>query len=317
MAIQLDRTYTDKGIISAGSGLYVQVGGLYQLLIPTTDLPATKGAPETVEKTVLTDSSVTQIEGLQTNDQKEYTFNYHRDNIRRLKLFAGEVHTFIERNGMDFTGEKFTGTLSIGRDAISVNGVMQGKFYITVNSAEEYPIDNIYDLIQKTAIVKTPLPTVQIAIGGTKSITLETSENASFSVSSEATSVATVAKNNNTITITGVAAGSTFIDVTCSASDEASSTRTIMVIVSNATASLSSIAITTAPTDTSYVEGQHFNPAGMVVTATYSDSSTQVVANYTYSPTTALTTANTSVTVSYTENGVTKTATQAITVASA
>lgn len=315
--IQLDRTYTDKGIISAGSGLYVQVGGLYQLLIPTTDLPATKGAPDTLEKTVLTDSSVTQIEGLQTNDQKEYTFNYHRDNIRRLKQFAGEVHTFIERNGMDFTGEKFTGTLSIGRDAISVNGVMQGKFYITVNNAEEYPLDNIYDLIQKTAIITTPLPTVELATGGTKSITLETSPNASFSVSSEASAIATVSKNNNTITITGVSVGSTFIDVTCSASDEATSTRTIMVIVSNAVATLSSIAITTAPTDTSYIEGQHFNPAGMVVTATYSDTSTAVVSNYTYSPTTSLTTANTTITVSYTENGVTKTATQAITVASA
>lgn len=231
MAIVLDRTYTDKGIISAGSGLYVQVNGLYQLLIPTTDLPATKGAPETVEKTVLTDSSVTQIEGLQTNDQKEYTFNYHRDNIRRLKLFAGEVHTFIERNGMDFTGEKFTGTLSIGRDAISVNGVMQGKFYITVNSAEEYPIDNIYDLIQKTAIVTTPLPTVNLTVGGTKAITLETSEDATFTVTSEADSVATATKTDNTVTITAVAAGSTFIDVNCSATGEATSTRTIMVIV--------------------------------------------------------------------------------------
>ena len=316
--IQLDRTYTDKGIISAGSGLYVQVGGLYQLLIPTTDLPATKGAPDTLEKTVLTDSSVTQIECLQTNDQKEYTFNYHRDNIRRLKQFAGEVHTFIERNGMDFTGEKFTGTLSIGRDAISVNGVMQGKFYITVNNAEELEVIPMTLVNESESERKYNYEAeIELATGGTKSITLETSPNASFSVSSEASAIATVSKNNNTITITGVSVGSTFIDVTCSASDEATSTRTIMVIVSNAVATLSSIAITTAPTDTSYIEGQHFNPAGMVVTATYSDTSTAVVSNYTYSPTTSLTTANTTITVSYTENGVTKTATQAITVASA
>ena len=165
MSIQLDRTYTDVGIISAGSGLYVydSTDSKFKLLIPTTDLPATKGAPETVEKTVLTDSSVTEVEGLQSNDQKEYTYNYHRDNIRALKKYAGKVCTFLERNGMDFTGEKFTGTLSMGRDAVSVNGILQGKFYITVNSAEDYPVDDIRDLIEKTAIIYTPLP---YTIGG-------------------------------------------------------------------------------------------------------------------------------------------------------
>jgi hypothetical protein len=76
---------------------------------------------------------------------------------------------------------------------------------------------------------------------------------------------------------------------------------------------LASIAITTAPTKTSYTAGQAFAPAGMVVTATYSDSSTAVVTNYTYSPATIAASGN--VTITYVENGVTKTATQAVTVA--
>lgn len=52
----------------------------------------------------------------------------------------------------------------------------------------------------------------------------------------------------------------------------------------------------------------------MVVTATYDDSTTGVVTNYTVAPSGALSAEDTSVTISYTEGSVTKTATQAITV---
>lgn len=233
MAIVLDRTYTDSGIISAGSGLYVydSTDSKFHLLIPTTDLPATKGAPDTIEKTVLTDSSVTEVEGLQTNDQKEYTYNYHRDNIRALKKYAGSVQTFLERNGMDYTGEKFTGTLSMGRDAVSVNGILQGKFYITVNSAEEYPIDDIRDLIEKTAIITTPLPSVEITGTNIVEIDLEVSENATVQAAMEGTGVATASCTGNKLKITGVAAGNDLVVLTCSAEGEATSTRTIMVTV--------------------------------------------------------------------------------------
>ena len=77
---------------------------------------------------------------------------------------------------------------------------------------------------------------------------------------------------------------------------------------------LDSIAITTPPTKTTYTAGESFDKAGMVVTATYDDSTTAPVTSYTVSPSGALATTDTSVTVSYTEGGVTKTAAQAITV---
>ncbi len=80
------------------------------------------------------------------------------------------------------------------------------------------------------------------------------------------------------------------------------------------TKTLKGITITTAPTTTVYTEGQSFDPAGMVVTATYSDNSTAEVKTYTVSPSGALAATDTSVTISYTEDGVTKTATQKITV---
>lgn len=77
---------------------------------------------------------------------------------------------------------------------------------------------------------------------------------------------------------------------------------------------LVSIAVTTAPSKTMYTEGESFDAAGMVVTATYSDNSTAVITGYTYAPTGALSAADTVITISYTEGGVTKTAAQTIAV---
>ena len=79
---------------------------------------------------------------------------------------------------------------------------------------------------------------------------------------------------------------------------------------------LSSIAITTQPAKRAYKFGEVFDRAGMVVTATYSDSSmADVTAQTTHSPTGALTHSDTTVTVSHTVGGTTKTATTTITIA--
>lgn len=77
---------------------------------------------------------------------------------------------------------------------------------------------------------------------------------------------------------------------------------------------LDHIDVTTEPSKKAYKYGETFNPAGMVVTAHYTDGSSQAVSGYTYSPTGALATGNTTITVSYSEGGVTKTDTQTITV---
>lgn len=77
---------------------------------------------------------------------------------------------------------------------------------------------------------------------------------------------------------------------------------------------LVSIAITKAPTKTTYTVGESFNKSGMVVTATYSDGSKKVITNYTVSPSGALKTTDKKVTITYTENGVIKAAEQSITV---
>ena len=51
---------------------------------------------------------------------------------------------------------------------------------------------------------------------------------------------------------------------------------------------LDSIAITTPPDKTAYLPGEVFDPAGMVVTASYSNGATLTATGWTYSPSGAL-----------------------------
>lgn len=228
----MERYYTDKGFISKGATLNVlDTDNKFFMLLPVVDMPETKGAPSTQAKTVLSDESVTEVEGLQTNEQKAYTFNYHRDNIRQLKKYIGKSLTFLERNP-DNTGEKYTGTMKFGRSALAVDGIVQGQIFITVNSAEEFPIDDVRDLMKQTAIITTPLVDIDITGTNTYTMTLETSEGATVTATTESASVATCKiESGNKLTITGVAAGNTMIQLATSATGEATSYRTIAVHV--------------------------------------------------------------------------------------
>ena len=77
---------------------------------------------------------------------------------------------------------------------------------------------------------------------------------------------------------------------------------------------LAAIAVTNGPAKTVYTEGESFDSAGMTVTANYSDGTKKPVTGYTVTPSGALTVNDRSVTVTYTEGGITKTAVQEITV---
>lgn len=76
---------------------------------------------------------------------------------------------------------------------------------------------------------------------------------------------------------------------------------------------LASIEITTAPDKLTYLAGETFDPAGMAVTATYTNGAAALATGWTYSPTGALAEGDTVITVIYTEGGVTKTDTVTVT----
>lgn len=77
---------------------------------------------------------------------------------------------------------------------------------------------------------------------------------------------------------------------------------------------LREIAITTQPTKVEYTAGETFDKSGMVVTATYSDGSSKAITDFTFTPEGALTTEDSTVTISFTERNVTKTVEVPVTV---
>ena len=107
--------------------------------------------------------------------------------------------------------------------------------------------------------------------------------------------------------------GDTVITITYTRGDGIVKTTTQNITVSPVSP-LDRIEITTPPTKVEYVEGADFDLSGMVVTAFYEDGSSRTVTNYTVNPECNLSVTNTYVTISYTEDGITKTTTQPITV---
>lgn len=77
---------------------------------------------------------------------------------------------------------------------------------------------------------------------------------------------------------------------------------------------IDSISIKNAPNKTSYTVGQSFDPTGMIVEALYKDGHIVEITEYAIVNGNNLSLGQTSVTINYTENGVTKTTTQAISV---
>ena len=77
---------------------------------------------------------------------------------------------------------------------------------------------------------------------------------------------------------------------------------------------LKQIAITTPPDETAYEIGDTVDLTGMVLKAYYSDGSSKEVTNYTYTPTVINSNNDTEITISYTEDGITKTTIQEVTV---
>ena len=91
-------------------------------------------------------------------------------------------------------------------------------------------------------------------------------------------------------------------------------TTTLNVEVKNL---LKSIFVANPPDITDYYAEDYFDPTGMVVKAYYSDGSSQEITDYTYEPSGELTEQDETITITYTEEGITKKTYQDITVGEA
>ena len=216
-----------------GSALLMKkANGKYSILLPVEGTGENGATPNQLDKTAIGNKQKTSVEGRQDNPQKTLPFFTHRDNINILESIAGETHDFL-RLLPDFTGFKYSGTVSYMANNTDIDGLEQGQLTITPTSSDEY-IENCYDLVEDTVVFTSSIDeVVKISGTGTKEIMLSTNPaDATITASSETPATATASMSEKKLTITGVANGSTIVTVNATKAGYASFKRTILVIVS-------------------------------------------------------------------------------------
>ncbi|MBQ7092234.1 MAG: bacterial Ig-like domain-containing protein [Clostridia bacterium] len=214
--------------------------------------------------------------------------------------------------GVTVTDNKFT----IGTAPVEVKAIFEAVVQTTDGDGGEQK-DGGPDEQNGENTISITHTSADVAKGGTLQFSLSSTVQGTvtWTVSNNKTSESTSITGEGLLTV-GSDETATSITVTATWGTDDGQTATATVNVKEATATngtLEKIEIAIEPTKTEYTAGETFDATGMVVTATYSDDSTKAVTGYTY-PAEALAADTTSVIISYTEGGVTKTATQSITV---
>lgn len=217
-----------------GSALLMKkANGKYSILLPVEGTGENGSTPAQLDKTAIGNRQATSVEGRTENPQKTIPFYTHRDNINILESIKGESHDFL-RLLPDFTGFKYSGSVSYMANNTDVGSLEQGQITITPSTKDEY-IENCYALIEDTVVFTNSIPeTVTISGTGSHAITIAT-EPADAEVSVEVeeggNSYATATYNEGVVTITGVSNGSAIVTITASKEGYATFVRTVLAIV--------------------------------------------------------------------------------------
>ena len=218
-----------------GSALLMKKeNGKYSILLPVEGTGENGSTPAQLDKTAIGNAQATSVEGRTENPQKTIPFYTHRDNINILENIAGENHDFL-RLLPDFTGFKYSGSVSYMANNTDVGSLEQGQLTITPTTKDEY-VENCFDLVEDTVVFTSSIDEVVTIVGtGTKVINVTTNpSDATISAESDTEGTATASVSEKAVTITGVKAGSAIITITATKSGYASFKRTVLVIVKSA-----------------------------------------------------------------------------------
>lgn len=210
-------------------------------------------------------------------------------------------------------------------DSTSISG--KGELYTTTTTSMQFNKSNgnkVAAIYNSTAIPGSITKIeAQTASGSNRSWNAYTTSTACSSSGSTLTfgSNKTTVGSNVTVTtsLTSLGTSSAGHSYFCLQENVTGASLLSQIKITFVPKSISSIAVKTAPTKTTYEAGEYFDPAGLVITATYSDSTTKDItyssgnaSDFTFVPSTstALTTGNTSVSITYSG----KTCSQPITV---
>ena len=218
-----------------GSALLMKKeNGKYSILLPVEGTGENGSTPAQLDKTAIGNAQATSVEGRTENPQKTIPFYTHRDNINILENIAGENHDFL-RLLPDFTGFKYSGSVSYMANNTDVGSLEQGQLTITPTTKDEY-VENCFDLVEDTVVFTSSIDEVVTIVGtGTKVINVTTNpSDATIAATSDTEGTATASVSEKAVTITGVKAGSAIITITATKSGYASFNRTVLVIVKSA-----------------------------------------------------------------------------------
>ncbi len=145
-------------------------------------------------------------------------------------------------------------------DGESYNSTLQNVY-------DTYSVDTTLDV---TNISISPT-TVMLSPGGTQALTTSFTPVNATTTLTWTSSDSTIASVNSAGVVTAHQNGTVTITATNTKNTSVKASVTVKVV------SLSSIAVSGTPTKTSYYTGEVFDPTGLTVTATYSDSSTSTI----------------------------------------
>ena len=189
--------------------------------------------------------------------------------------------------------------LTIGKTSVTISYIEDG-----VTKTTTVPVTVNKKSLSKIEVTTQPSKTTYIEGQNFDKTGMKVTATYNNGTTKEVTNYTITDGNNLTV-------GKTSITISYT-EDGVTKTTTVQITVNKK--SLSKIEVTTQPSKTTYIEGQNFDKTGMKVTATYNDGTTKEVTNYTITDGNNLTIGKTSVTVSYTEDGITKTTAVQITV---
>lgn len=217
-----------------GSAIYVKDDTLGKFVIKflTEKVPSPSGDVESLEVNITTSTAKTKVSGKETLNDIEFDIFAHRDNLRMLEEMNGKSYEFITANH-DFTGERFSGTLTYKNGERTPGDASRCTVKITPLSKATYT-DNILPLLAPTAKIASTVPSVVDLAAKTATIDIDVTtdpEDATITAISENEAIATVAVTGKKVAITGVAQGSTIVELTTVKAGHASMKRTILVSV--------------------------------------------------------------------------------------
>ncbi len=231
--------YCDKRAMSGyGSALLyldpaVDTDGLYHLLIPLETVPSVNGSTDTFEFDLLTCPTKGQVEGKESLEQAEIEFLWHRDNVKRLEALQGKTIDFLAVYG-DFTGRKFSGTVKVRANEMSAD-VAKGTLTITPLNASATTLMDCRPLIKETVTIASTVD-ANVILEGTSTKEFEVKVDpteATISVASDTTDVASVTASGSTVTITGASKGFAIVTISATANGYAPWETSVMVEVTD------------------------------------------------------------------------------------